>query len=266
MGVRLSAGLVLMLAASLQAAQAASELRIVGTGDGMDLLKALGAAFTADHPDAAILVPPSIGSGGGIAAVGSGREVLARVARPLSDGERAQGLVYTPLVRLPSAFFINPSVTGISNLTPEQLVDIYAGRISNWSAIGGPDLRIEVVRREEQDSTLLVLRQTMGGWRDLEITERSKMATTTQDAIESVRAVPGAIGFGPFTSTLESGLTVLSIGGRHPRDFEYPSSAVLALVHRDGGVTADAQSFLGFARTSKAQSLLTVMGGLPVGR
>ena len=66
----------------------AGDLSVVGTGDGIDLLRALGAAYTADHPDTNVIVPPSIGSGGGIAAVGSGKEVLGRIARPLSDGEK----------------------------------------------------------------------------------------------------------------------------------------------------------------------------------
>ena len=61
----------------------AGDLSVVGTGDGIDLLRALGAAYTADHPETNVIVPPSVGSGGGIAAVGSDKEVLARVARPL---------------------------------------------------------------------------------------------------------------------------------------------------------------------------------------
>src|SRR5438132_742821 len=63
----------------------AVELPVVGTGDGIELVRALGAAFTADNPNTTILVPPSIGSGGGLAAVGGGKEILARVARPLTE-------------------------------------------------------------------------------------------------------------------------------------------------------------------------------------
>ena len=75
----------------------AGDLSVVGTGDGIDLLRALGAAYTADHPETTVIVPPSIGSGGGIAAVGSNKEVLARAARPLTDPEKEAGLVATPV-------------------------------------------------------------------------------------------------------------------------------------------------------------------------
>ena len=66
-------------------------------------------------------------------------------------------------------------------------------------------MRIKVVRREDQDSTLLVLRQSMPGWKDLAITEKSKTAVTTQDCIDTVKEVPGAIGFGPFTQGARDG-------------------------------------------------------------
>jgi phosphate transport system substrate-binding protein len=77
----------------------AGDLSVVGTGDGIDLLRALGAAYTADHPDTNVIVPPSIGSGGGIAAVSSNKEVLARAARPLSESEKEAGLIATAVFR-----------------------------------------------------------------------------------------------------------------------------------------------------------------------
>ena len=112
----------------------AGDLSVVGTGDGIDLLRALGAAYTADHPDTNVIVPPSIGSGGGVAAVGSNKEVLARVARPLSDSEKEAGLIATPVFRLPSAFFVHRSA-GVSSLSSTQLAlplqafRIVAGRL-----------------------------------------------------------------------------------------------------------------------------------------
>ena len=241
----------------------AGDLSVVGTGDGVDLLRALGAAYTADHPDTNIIVPPSIGSGGGVAAVGSEKEVLARIARPLSDAEKEAGLIATPVFRLPSAFFVHRSA-GLSSLTTAQLADIYNGKITNWRDVGGQDMRIKVVRREDQDSTLLVLRQSMPGWKDLTITEKSKMAVTTQECIDTVKEVPGAIGFGPFTKALEMELSVLKIDGHHPTDRAYPSAVTLSFVHKESTVTPDAKRFIGYMKAAKAKTVLTSMGGVPI--
>jgi phosphate transport system substrate-binding protein len=241
----------------------ASDLSVVGTGDGIDLLRALGAAYTAAHPDTNVIVPPSIGSGGGIAAVGSGKEVLGRIARPLSASEKEAGLVATPVFRLPSAFFVHRSA-GVSSLTSVQLADIYRGKITNWRDVGGSDARIRVVRREDQDSTLLVLRQSMPGWKDLVITDRSKTAVTTQDCVSSVKEVEGAIGFGPFTKALESELAVLKIDGHFPTDPDYPSAVTLSFVHKEASITPDAKRFIGYVKDKQARTVLTSMGGVPI--
>ena len=241
----------------------ADQYRVVGTGDGMDVLTALSSAYMADNPGSMVVMPPSIGSGGGIASVGSEKEVLGRIARPLSPTERQLGLVETPVFRLSSAIYVHPSV-GITGLTSGQLRDIYAGGISNWSKVGGNDLRIKVVRREEADSTLLVLRQSMPGWAKLEITERSKMALTTQDSIETVRKVRGAIGFGPFTRLLEPELKVLTIDGRHPTNPHYPSAVTVSYIHKKTTVTPEALAIIDYARSGKASALLQAMGAVPV--
>src|SRR3954464_8733277 len=97
----------------LSATAQAGDLSVVGTGDGIDLLRALGAAYTADHPDTNVLVRPSTRSGGGIGAVSANKEVLARAARPLSESEKEVGLIAAPVFRLPSAFFVH-STAGLT--------------------------------------------------------------------------------------------------------------------------------------------------------
>jgi phosphate transport system substrate-binding protein len=239
------------------------KIDIVGTGDGIDVLRAVAASFMQQEKTATqIEISPSIGSGGGIAAVGSGKAILGRVARRLTDAEIASGIVYKPIARLPSAFIVHPSC-GVKAVTSDQLVAIYSGRLTNWKEIGGADLRIRVVRREDQDSTLTILRASMPGWNDLVITDKSKMATTTQEAIETVRDVQGAIGFGPFSRPLEQGLTVLRVNGHYPTDVDYPSSNVLALIYLKTLQDADALAFIRFADSPEAAEVITRLGSLP---
>jgi phosphate transport system substrate-binding protein len=239
-----------------------SELAVVGTGDGIEILKALAGAFNRLEKSNEVTIPPSIGSGGGIAAVGAGKAPLGRVARALTEAEVARGLISTPVARLPSAIFVHPSAQ-VTGLTAAQLVDIYAGKLGNWKEVGGADMRIRVVRREEADSTFTVLRASMPGWKDLVITERSKLATSTQEAIETVRLVDGAIGFGPFTKMLEHGTVVLKVDGHHPTDAGYPSSVVLAFIHTEATVTADATAFMSFAASTAGKDIIRSFGGVP---
>ncbi|HET7678944.1 MAG TPA: substrate-binding domain-containing protein [Xanthobacteraceae bacterium] len=240
-----------------------SDLEVVGTGDGMELLQSIAAAYSTERPGNAVTVPLSIGSGGAIVAVGAERNTLGRIARPLTEKERAQGLIEAPIMRIPSAIYVHRS-SGVTGLTTGQLADIYSGALQNWNEVGGSDLRIKVVRREEADSTLLVLRSSMPRWRDLKITPRSKLAMTTQEAVETVKEVEGAIGFGPYSRSLEAATTVLRIDGKHPIDDGYPSAVTLALLYKEGALTQNAEAFLNFVRSPTAHQLMANWGGVPV--
>jgi phosphate transport system substrate-binding protein len=248
---------------SLCTSVAAGDLSVVGTGDGIEALRVLGASYTADNVETVVRVPPSIHSSGGVAAVGSNKEILGRIARPLTESEKTAGLIEVPVFRLPAAIYVHRSA-GVTDLTAKQLEEIYAGTITNWRQLEGADLRIKVVRREDVDSTLNVLRNTMPGWKTLVITEKSKTATTTQDGVDTVKSVEGAIGFGPYTRELEDDLVVVRIDGRHPTDRNFPSAVTLSIIYKEATITPEARKFIEFFKTEKAKTLLANMGSVPI--
>ena len=161
-------------------------------------------------------LPPSIHSNGGIRAVIQNDAIVGRIARPLKEDEQEFGLRVIPIFLQPRVFFAHPSAK-VKSLTADQLIGIFSGAIKNWSEVGGPDLRVRVVRREEADSSLAVFRNTLPGWKELQFDKhRSKLAVSTQDAFETVKQHEGAIGFGPYNSKLDERLTVLSVNGISP--------------------------------------------------
>ena len=168
------------------------------------------------------------------------------------------------IFRVPSAFFVNPTA-GITELSTPQLRDVFQGTLLNWQSVGGAELKIRVVRRENEDSTLNVLRATMPGWKELLLTPKSKTAITTQDMVQSVREVEGAIGFGPYTPAIQDGLTPLKIDGLSPTSEKYPSFVQIGLVYSSQTMTPEAKRFLEFAKSAKASSIITNMGAAPIG-
>ena len=243
---------------------AAEKLAVVGTGDGTEILKAVGAAFTSEHPEITIDVPPSVHSAGGIRAVAQGDAIVGRIARPLKEDERAFGFRVVPIFRQPTVFFVHRSAK-VTSLTSDQLGGIFSGTVKNWSQVGGADLRVRVVRREEVDSSLAVLRNTLPGWKELQFDkERSKIAVTTQEAFDSVEKNEGAIGFGPYSRDLDQRFTVLRLNGISPTDSNYPSAVTLLLIYRDATVTPAARKFMDFIFTEKAQDVVRELGGIPV--
>ena len=197
---------------------AAEKLTVVGTGDGAEILKALAVAFTSENPEIAIDLPPSIHSAGGIRMVAIGDAIVGRIARPLQQDELGLGLEVIPIFRQPTVFFTHHSAK-VKSLTANQLIGIFSGTVSNWRELGGDDLRVRVVRREEADSSLAALRETLPGWKDLRFNKhRSKLAVTTQEAFESVEKQEGAIGFGPYNRYLDQRFTIQRVDGVHPMD------------------------------------------------
>ena len=252
------AGLVHVPAAAIPA-----DLAVVGTGDGLEVMRAIGAAYTADHPETIVHVPPSVHSSGGINAVRAGTAILGRIARPLSLEERAEGIIEVPVFRLPSVFIVSPAAN-VRDLTAEQVTRIFRGEITNWQEVGGTDLRIKVVSRDDADSTLKVLRATVPGWRSLQMTDKTKQAATTQEAIDLVAQLPGAISFAPYSRPLEASLVVAELDGKHATEPDYPSAVTLSLVYRDATITPAAHEFIRFMFAPKARMLIRNFGGTPV--
>jgi phosphate transport system substrate-binding protein len=85
----------------------AEEITIVGTGSGTAILKAIGEAFSQENPGITITVPKSIGSGGGIKAIGRDEYLLGRVARGIKEKEKPYGLTYVSYAKMPIVFFVN---------------------------------------------------------------------------------------------------------------------------------------------------------------
>lgn len=236
---------------------------IVGTGDGMAIMESLAAVFNTIHPEHTVTIADSIGSSGGIKAVGNDRSRLGRVARQLKDKEKPYGLVYLPIAKFPVVFFVNSSVD-VNHLSRQQILEIYSGKIINWKDAGGSNSRIRVVIREKGDSSMMNLRDTFPGFFELVFTVHSKIATTTQNNLDTVLMKPGAIGFGPYSDAIEAGLKVLTIENKHPLEQGYPSFGVLALIFKEVNRKGVIASFIDFIATVKGVNAIKSSHALPI--
>jgi len=244
------------------AAFAAENITIVGTGDGIAISQSLGKAYSKIHPGTTVTVPPSIGSSGGIKAVGNDKYRLGRVARQIKEKEKPYGLTYLPFARVAATFFVNNSIK-VRNLSKEQILGIYSGEIKNWKDVGGNDGKIRVVRREEGDSTLRVLRKTFPGFSDIELLKKSKTTTTTEQTMKVVSTTVGAIGFGPYPAAKRAKLGIISINGKHPTDPSNLSHTVLALIFKEKNRTGEIAEFVEFATSPAASEAIREAYGQP---
>jgi len=98
------------------------------------------------------------GSGTGIAALINGTVDIANASRPMKENEiedaRANGIEPVEhVVAIDALAVILHPDNPVSKLTIDQLSDIFTGRITNWSEVGGNDATIVIVSRETNSGT-----------------------------------------------------------------------------------------------------------------
>ena len=98
------------------------------------------------------------GSGTGIASLINGTVDLANASRAMKDSEieEAQANGFDPVEHVVAidalAVIVHPD-NPVSELTIQQLADMYTGRITNWQEVGGLDEPIVLLSRETNSGT-----------------------------------------------------------------------------------------------------------------
>jgi len=239
----------------------AEEVAVVGTGDGVTVLKAIGTAYSKINPSVTVSVPNSIGSGGAVKAVGNGEFALGRVARGIKSKEEHFKLNYVAYAKVPVVYFVNQNVD-IDNLSTAQVLDIYSGKVTNWKDVGGNDMKVRVVRREDGDSSLSQLKKSFSGFKEIEITKKSKTVFSTPEVVDILESTKGSIGFGPYDVVTNRNVKVLKIDGISPTDPKYPSVTTLGFVFNEQTISDVAKGFMLFATSPDAQAAITSAGGV----
>lgn len=137
------------------------------------------------------LEPQFTGSSAGIEAVTNGTADIGDVSRALTDEEKAGGLVEN-VVAIDGIAVITDTANTATNLTTQQLKDIYTGKITNWSEVGGADQNIVVIGRESGSGTRDAFEEI------LDIADQCQLAQTLNETgavAAAVQSTPGAIGY-----------------------------------------------------------------------
>lgn len=147
--------------------------------------------FTETNPTTSVLVS-GLGSSAGIEAVSAGTAHIGTSSRDLKDEEKSLGLVDTPIAYDGIAVIVSHE-NPVSDLTVDQLQDVFAGVVTNWSELGGEDRRIELVNRDEASGTREAFKKIVMG--DVAFDPRAAVLPGTGQVRDVVARAPGAIGY-----------------------------------------------------------------------
>ena len=257
--------LVIALAALTLAGCAKKDTSPVTTDGSTSMEKVigtLGEAFT-EKEGINVTYNPT-GSGSGIQAVSEGRCDIGLSSRALKDDEKAT-LTETVVALDGIAMIVNPE-NPVSDLTVEQIADIYTGKITNWSEVGGNDAEIVLIGREAGSGTRDGF-ESITGTKDA--CQYRQELTSTGDVITTVSQNPDAIGYASLSAVKDT-VKALTVGGVAPsedtvKDGSYVVQRPFVLVTKDGEALSEtAQAFYDYALDAAQAELIGKAGAVAV--
>lgn len=172
-------------------------------------------------------------------------------------------------------FMVNEN-NPVTSLTSEQIVDIYSGKIKNWSEVGGEDKEIIAFQRNENAGSQTLMEQLVMKGIPMADAPSMKIETMsgTLDAIAEYNNDSNAIGYSVYYYASEMyaqpGIRFMDVNGITPnhntiRSGEYPfQSTRYAVVRKDADINSAEFQIFRWLTTGKSQKLIESLGYVAV--
>jgi len=261
--------------AAIVTAGTAREVVVRGSDTLLNLVQNLAEAFTATQPDVTVSVTGG-GSGVGISAIISNETDIADASRSIKSKEiataRANGVNPTEyVIAVDGVCIIVNASNSIEKLTIDQLGQLYQGKVTNWSAVGGPNQKVSLYGRQPSSGTFVYVRdEAVKG----EYAASMRQMNGNAQIVEAVKADPGAIGYVGVGYAREQGIKILQLskdGASYysPLDEQAINSNVYPLArplfqYTNGKAKGDAKAFIEFELSPAGQKIVEEQGFFPV--
>ena len=260
---------VLTLCLTLIASTAFSEtIKIGGSGSMIPMLTELGKAYMKKNPKDTIEVnQTSMGQPGGIAALNAGAIDIAMSASPLNADQKKLGFKAIEIARVAGVIAVNPNVT-VKELTSQQLCDIYSGKITNWTQVGGADAPIYAFTRPESDSTKQSFRKAFNCMENLKESAAIPNLPKSQDMHNALATKPNSIGPVDIIALTDANgkFKAVKIDGKSPEGLAAGKWPFVLINHLVPGKNQGeaVKRFMGFIKSPEGQAIIKRDKAIPV--
>ncbi|MFZ0577092.1 MAG: phosphate ABC transporter substrate-binding protein [Psychrobacillus psychrotolerans] len=207
-----------------------------------------------------------IGSSAGITNAISGVSEIGMSSRDLKEEEVASGLNEVIIAYDGIVVVTHPS-NKVKDLTMEQVKQIFTGEITNWSELGGDDLEIVVVSREDgsgsRDAFQEIVEYSSG-----ELIRNSIIASGNGNIKTTVANNKHAVGFISF-EYIDENISTIDINGveataENVLQKKYSLSRPFLFVYKEGQLTEAGQQFIDFILSEEGQLIAAEAGAIPI--
>src|ERR1041384_493361 len=247
----------------------------------VNLALAWAEKYQAEHPEVRISVTGG-GSGTGIAALLNKTVDIANASRQIKPEEITQAKsngvdpVEHIIARDAIAVIVNPE-NPVSQLTLQQISDIYSGKINNWSEVGGEDRPIVRLSRETNSGTHVYFLETvlrLGSKDDKTLFSMDTLLLPSSEGIVAeVRQNPNAIGYDGL-GYVPKDLKMIAIAKDAGGAYVLPSIATVndksyaiardLYMYTNGEPTGIVKTYLDWIVSSEAQQIVADLGFVPI--
>ena len=237
----------------------------VATGGSTSMQKLMGMLqedFMSKNDGVTVTYDPT-GSGAGITGAGDGSLDIGLSSRSLHDDETD---VEAITVCLDGIAIVVNTENPVSDLSLEQLADIYTGKVTNWKEVGSNDAPIVVIGREAGSGT-------RDGFETIvDVKDECQYAqelTATGAVTAAVAANANAIGYASLSAVDES-VSAVDVNGvacteETVKDGSYAVQRPFNfIVKKDAQLSDAAQAFLTYATDGSANDWILEAGCVPV--
>jgi phosphate transport system substrate-binding protein len=200
------------------------QLQLAGSTTVQPLAEVLGEAFMEFNPDLVIEIQGG-GSSVGVTSAGECTTPIGNASRTVKDSEFEEfpGITAYVIANDGIAIVTNPEIE-IPTLSVEQVRDIFAGEITNFSEVGGPDAPITVVAREEGSGTRAAFEELVMEYKDDAGEKQSKLIVESALLQQSNGQVRTTVATTPNT------IAFLSFGFLDDSTYGVPIDGVVPMV------------------------------------
>jgi phosphate transport system substrate-binding protein len=241
-------------------------LVISGSSAMQPLVAAAAEEFMNENPKVDIQVNAG-GSGTGLSQVAEGSVQIGNsdVFAEEKEGIPADQLLDHKVAVVGITAAVNPKV-GIDDISKEDLIKVFTGKITNWKDVGGKDQKIVLVNRPDSSGTRAVFNK-------FGLDGATPAEGITEDSSNTVKKIindtDGAVGYLAFSYFTDDVVTPLAIDGVKPTEENVQSGKfpIWAYEHSytKGEAEGLAKVFLDYLMSDNIQNnLLKQQGYLPV--
>lgn len=192
----------------------AEKIVIDGSTGVMPLVSALAKVYQEQNSDVTIEIGKGLGTKARIEALREGKIQIAMASHGLNiDSIKKQGMTVREIAKVAVVFGVNANVSA-TDLSDQQICDIYSIVKTNWKELGASDMPIIPITRPDSEVDTEVVRHHIGCLTSLKMSNAVRVAPKSGEMAQALVATGGAIGMTTMTVVEQSAGRIKSVSLR----------------------------------------------------